>query len=402
MKTMMPELLTGDELNEALAVFPEYTPEIRFRSAAERLAALDSICDLFVPSQMSREIYTKLYLSVQRSMKRKEDIVSVRQSYENRRAIRGQSFKSIMGGSDAWTIIGQSGIGKSAAISRGINLINRTPIYETDERLILPCLTVQTPADASLKGLFFEILRGFDEHLGTGYYTKADYSRVTTDVLLGLVSQASLSHVCLLVLDEIQNVVNARKGRVMVDTFTQLVNSAGVSICMVGTPEAAEFFGQNMMLARRSVGLTFQPMDCDDVFREFCKTLCGYLYVKKAEPFGEGLVQWLYAHSGGNLGVVVTLVHDAQELAISDGYDTFDIRSLNRAYEERLGVLRGYIERAPVKHALPKRKKEVPRKKTAIPVTKNLEKVLLTAIEEGKALIKTLRDSGITVEEVSI
>lgn len=403
MKTRMPELLTGDELDEALSVFPEYDPEIRKRSASERLVALNSLCSLFVPSQMSREIYTKLYLSVLRSMTRKGDILSVRQSYENHRAIRGQSFTSIMGGCDAWTIIGQSGIGKSAAVSRGVNLICSAPVYETDDRYILPCLTVQTPADASLKGLFFEILRGFDERLGTALYENARKRRATTDVLLGMVSQACLSHVCLLVLDEIQNVVNTNKGCTVVNTFTQFINSAGISVCMVGTPEAAEFFGQNMMLARRSVGLNYGPMACDDTFRRFCATLCRYLYVKKAAPCDDGLVEWLYAHSSGNTGVVVSLVRDAQEIAISGGYDTFDVRSLTRAYEERLGALREYVKAEPVKLTKPKpQKKAPPRKKVVTVKGESPAEILRLATEKEEEPLEALRKNGVVVEEVDV
>ena len=41
-------------------------------------------------------------------------------------------YSGIMGGSDSFTIIGTSGIGKSSAISRAINLITENRVIEAD------------------------------------------------------------------------------------------------------------------------------------------------------------------------------------------------------------------------------------------------------------------------------
>lgn len=62
-----------------------------------------------------------------------------------------------------------------------------------------------------------------------------DSERVTTDMLIGCVSQVSLNHIGLLVVDEIQNVCNHRNGTNLVSMLTQLINNSGISICMVGT-----------------------------------------------------------------------------------------------------------------------------------------------------------------------
>ena len=41
------------------------------------------------------------------------------------------------------------------------------------------------------------------------------------------------------------------------------------------------FFSQNPQMARRTVGLQFGSMNYDDEFKEFCKILFSYQYVKK-------------------------------------------------------------------------------------------------------------------------
>ena len=191
---------------------------------------------------------------------------------------------SILGGSDSFTIIGTSGIGKSSAISRAISLITENRIIETDKPYtkIIPCLIVQCPFDSSVKGLLLEILRKVDEELGTDHYIHAVKSRAsTTDMLIGAVSSIALNNIGMLVVDEIQNVVNSKNGKSLIGALTQLINNSGISICMVGTPESTVFFEQAMQLARRSVGLQYTTMNYDDYFQSFCKIIFKYQFLKE-------------------------------------------------------------------------------------------------------------------------
>ena len=111
---------------------------------------LSDLYDLYLPSCMSTEIYSKLYLSLIRSLQKKQTQTAVRQQNENYRAIKQQQpYAGIIGGSDSFTIIGTSGIGKSTAISRAISLISGNKIIELQEPFlkIVPCLVVQCPCD---------------------------------------------------------------------------------------------------------------------------------------------------------------------------------------------------------------------------------------------------------------
>lgn len=58
----------------------------------------------------------------------------------------------------------------------------------------------------------------------------------------------------------------------------------------------------------------------------------------------EKIVNWLYEHSTGVVSVVVSLVHDAQEIAILNGKEAISIETLNEAYQKRLSMLHDYIE----------------------------------------------------------
>lgn len=341
----LPPMLSGAELLSALEVLPPYDESIRNQDAATRLMALSDLYQIYLPSQMSVEIYSKLYLALLRSLQKKGTKTAIEQRNQNHRAIRQLDYNGIIGGSDSFTIIGTSGIGKSSAINRAIDLISATGIIETEKPYtkIIPCVVVQCPFDSSVKGLLLEILRKVDESLETKYYENAIRARDTTDMLIGSVSQVALNHIGLLVVDEIQNVCNNRHGKSLVGMLTQLINNSGISICMVGTPESAVFFEQAMQLARRSLGLQYGTVEYNAYFSSFCETLFSYCYVNRKATLTDAITQWLYSHSGGVISVVVSLVHDAQEIAILNGKEELSLETLNEAYQKRLAMLHGYI-----------------------------------------------------------
>lgn len=367
--TKLPEMKSGNGLISALSIIPEYDKTICQQNQAVRLMALSDLYQIYIPSQMSLEIYSKLYLALLRSMQKKGSQMAIKQRYENYKAIQQQSYSGILGGSDSFTIIGTSGIGKSSAISRAISLITENRIIETDKPYtkIIPCLIVQCPFDSSVKGLLLEILRKVDEELGTDHYIHAVKSRAsTTDMLIGAVSSIALNNIGMLVVDEIQNVVNSKNGKSLIGALTQLINNSGISICMVGTPESTVFFEQAMQLARRSVGLQYTTMKYDEYFQSFCKVIFKYQFLKNHTEITAAITEWLYEHSAGVVSVVVSLIHDAQEIAILTGKEVLNLDTLNEAYQQRLTLLHGYIQPSVIQN-----KPTTKKKKTAASVKKN-------------------------------
>ena len=346
----IPALLTEEEFFKCVSVLPEYDPAIVNAQRNERVFALSTIYDVYIPSPMSLEIYGKLYAALTRSLQKKGTRLSVLQQNENYRAVQGHEARGIIGGTDSFTIIGESGIGKSSAISRSISLLRGNQVIIADKPYckVIPCVTVQCPFDCSAKGLLLDILLQVDQVIGTRYYEAAVRKRATTDMLIGSVAQVSLNHIGLLIVDEIQNVVGNKNGRFLIAMLTQLINCSGISICMVGTPECTLFFEQAMQLARRTVGLNYGPLAFDETFCEICKLLFSYQYVKQKVLLTERVFDWLYEHTRGIVGVLVTLIHDVQELAILSGNEKIDVRMLEEAYNQRLSLMHVHLMRAPV------------------------------------------------------
>lgn len=179
----MPEMLSGKALYDRLTDIPEYDEAIREKSSTERLMALSALYDIYLPSEMSVEIYSKLYLALVRSLQKKGTHAAVQQLYQNHKIIMQRESRGIIGGSDSFSIVGCSGIGKSSAINRAISIITENKMIEIKNPpvRIIPCLIVQCPFDASVKSLLLEILRKSDELLETNYYGNALKARATTD-----------------------------------------------------------------------------------------------------------------------------------------------------------------------------------------------------------------------------
>ena len=407
---ILPPMRAGEDLFSALEVLPKYEESICTAEAPVRLMALSDLYRIYVPSQMSLEIYCKMYLALLRSLQKKGTKLAVQQKNQNYKAIIQQEYSGIMGGSDSFTIIGASGIGKSSAISRAITLITENRVIEVENPYtkIIPCICVQCPFDSSVKGLLLEILRKVDEMIDSKYYQNALRARTTTDMLIGSVSQVALNHIGLLVVDEIQNVCNSKNGKSLVGMLTQLINNSGISICMVGTPESAVFFEQAVQLARRSLGLRYDVMEYGTDFRKFCEIVFSYQYVKTRTEITDGIMEWLYEHTSGNISVVVSLLHDAQEIAILNGKEVLNLESLQEAYQKRLSMLHGFINTEQKKQvSKPKKKVSVTGTGVRIPVREvNREEVTIASLvsvakDEDVNIVQLLKEH-MTVMEVAV
>lgn len=172
---MLPKMLMGGKLEEAMISLPTYDSQICNADAATRLMALNDVAEIYIPSQMSYEIYSKIYLAMLHSLKKKQTIEAVKQGNQDHRRIQGLNYNSVLGGSDSFSVIGPSGIGKSTALAKSIALSGGERIITTNNPYaqIIPCVNVQCPHDCSVKGLLLEILSQVDMAIGTNYRQSA-------------------------------------------------------------------------------------------------------------------------------------------------------------------------------------------------------------------------------------
>jgi hypothetical protein len=224
-------------------------------------------------------------------------------------------------------------------------------------------------------------------------------------MLIGNVAQIAINHIGILIVDEIQNVVQNKNGTALISMLTQLINSSGISIAMVGTPECTVFFEQAMQLARRSLGLYYSVAEYDQFFYDFCTTIFRYQYVKNQTNISDSIVRWLYDHSGGIISVVISLIHDSQEIAILNGTETMNLDNLNTAYKKRLAMIHSYIDPPTTKSKATVRKKQnaaISPPPESEPNTDKLISTISATAKEQKADVVSLLQKHILVEVIQL
>lgn len=393
----IPRMLVGEELQKALTFLPEYNENIRNAGADIRLQKLSEIYQIYIPTSMSVEIYSKLYLAMVRNLNKKCDSEGFKLSYVG--VNNGENF----------SIIGASGLGKTSSIDKSLILCGGNKVLDFENShyssKIIPLISCQCPHDCSIKQMLLSILQQTDFSIGSNYYEKAVQSKASVDLLIGTVAHKVASHhTAVIIIDEMQNVLNnVVNGQKLMMALTQLINSSsGVSIVMVGTPTLKQLFESDIKLARRSVGLTYDNIPYGAFFVDFCRTLYQYQYVKNKSNLDEGMIRLLYQYSEGNLSILKELFYDAQELAILNQSETLDSSAFKVAYSQRMNML--HI------HMTPSLKKQtnVIKNNTELPEIisvgetgterNSINKVILNAKKHNQNVVDNLKSVGLLME----
>ena len=140
-------------------------------------------------------------------------------------------------------------------------------------------------------------------------------------------------------------------------------------------------------------------------FRNFCEIVFSYQYVKQRTEITDGIMEWLYEHTSGNISVVVSLIHDAQEIAILNGKEVLNLESLNEAYQKRLSMLHGFIHIEQRKQtSKPKKKVSVTSASVRIPVREGdrgevtIAGLVAVAKDENVDIVQLLKEHMVVME----
>lgn len=160
---------------------------------------------------------------------------------------------------DSLSIIGISGIGKTTAIERLLQMYPQVIKHESYRdiplnRTQIVWLKIDCPYDGNLSTLCKSFFEEIDRTLGTRYREKFGYlTRVTSSMLLHMTSLASMYGIGVLVIDEIQHLLNSKNDQEeMLNFFVTLSNTVGIPTVLIGTSKAQQLFKGNFRQARRA------------------------------------------------------------------------------------------------------------------------------------------------------
>lgn len=321
---MMSPHLYDEELIAALTYMPPYNPNILNASKDKRLDEMTAIGKLFMPTETAIDIYHRMYGMVKVGMDAKNDSAAlVRRQYQLRTNLAGgvnptRIHGEALGGYNCASIKGEAGIGKSRAVEQAANLIAGDYLWETEHTHdpVIPFLYTNCMAGLSIKTWASQILEMVNTAIPMS--TEEEIYRIsgrTVEAVFNRMIAVCAHHVGCLIVDESENLLRLKENATLLSMLTHLINTAGVTVLFVGTPESSEYFSQTEFMARRAVGPTYLPLSNGPEYRRFVTTVMSYKYAEYTETL-DAYVDLLHALSSGHLSHTVSILMAANRRAI--------------------------------------------------------------------------------------
>lgn len=342
----LPPILLGDEPEKLLARYPTYKEEDRKLAPELRYHLTQKVMQFFQPLPIHLDLQQRVSCMLRTGYIGRNPIL--RGFWSNLEGKLETFNLNIARSPDhhytqllpltalGFTIVGMSGIGKTKAMEAILSLYPQLIIHSNHKGLNFNWLQVvwlklECPHDASTKGLCQNFLAALDNVLGTNYYKHfgRNGSASKNEMLKAIARLASIHTVGMLVIDEVQRISKAKSGGVgeMLDFFTEIVNTIGVPIVLVGTYKALSVLMGEFHQARRGSGqgdLIWNPMKEDEEWKLFVESLWDYQYTDVKCAITPELSHTLYEVSQGITDIAVKAYMLAQRRAITTGQEVID------------------------------------------------------------------------------
>lgn len=328
----LPPILSRAEFTEFVTRYPDFAPEEREFDEHYRFHCIERLSRYFDP--LSKTIDLQQVVSVLlmtgylgRNPLKPEYGSRSRQIYEAVKVGGGKSLEDYVDvptSASGLTIIGPSGIGKSTNLQNILSLYPQVIVHPEYSVYQIVWLKVDCPHAGSLKGLCTDIFLAVDRLLGTNNFRKFGSKGNSEDYMLAQVAQiAHTQHLGLLVIDEMQNLVTARRScSDMLNFLVKLDNIIGVPVIRVGTNEAFPILQGNFRNARRGTGegsVIWERMLQDEEWTFFMEGMWEYQWTKTYIPFTDEINEALYEESQGIIDIAIKLYKMVQWKVISIG-----------------------------------------------------------------------------------
>jgi hypothetical protein len=251
-------------------------------------------------------------------------------------------------------LIGMSGVGKTRALNRILELIQQVvELAVAANPLLLPkmitWLRVECPANRKISALVEDIFTAIETAIGEplGKVRQGNIS-----IQLQNLAKVCLDYnVGLIVIDEVQHILrkNQAPDLELLNFLVELSNRVNLPLLLVGTPQAQYVVGGALRQARRMIGPVWENLPRDGrSWKKFSDRLLGYQFTKLvAAP--EELEPTLYDLSQGLPAIAVALLQLAQRsallLEIEEKKSTMVTAGMiQAAYTRHMGVVAPMLE----------------------------------------------------------
>lgn len=335
----LPSRLSQDQLFQMLYSVPRFTGDINRLNSEERVELVQQIKPSYwQPLSTHFERYRNMYNMIKIGYQSRNPLTPI---YQRQMAIGldrilaagtdeyGRNLAGNLQTAQQMADIGLSGMGKSKSYERILSLFPQVIHHSEYHGEPLPCkqvvwLHIECPSNKSVGALCRNFYWAVDKLLGTTYYEDLAEKDGRAEVLAKRMSKvAGQISLGVLVIDEIQRINRGHSGgdEKMIDFITELTNSIGIPIVLIGTFKALYLFKTSLANTRRGIpdgyaeNITDRMKD-DWEWELFLKGLWELQYTNKFTPLTPELKAVMYFHSLGIPDFAVKLFMHVQCRAI--------------------------------------------------------------------------------------
>lgn len=341
----IPPLDGKAELFDKIKNMPKISAEILSGNQMVRRNAVAMLSSLFLPMDYMYQVYDAAYRAILSTYMTMNSMECVKQInallYPGNSALPRNDYRTQ---SECGAILGVPGIGKTSTLRRCMETIPQV-IQHTEYRgQMFFCkqilyLFVECPSDCSVKTLGFNIAAAIDRAIGSSYFENMNRNNTASASAIALmVKRLCINHhVGVIIIDEIQNAVQAAKQNKqtnrLIKFLVELMNDTCTAVLLVGTLDAEELFVKEEHLRRRTRGARLLPMKQDRLYMAFLKTIWSYQLTENRTGLTDKIAGLFFNCTAGVPAYIMKLFQEAQVHAILTGHEVLDEQTIKEAYE---------------------------------------------------------------------
>jgi len=333
----LPEMMSSDEFNDAIAYFPVVPLESEVLTLTERKKRIQEIQKVFIPLNYMYQVYDQLWrliLGSYNTRTSKENVIRINKIFSGEEDLASYSVQP-----QSASLLGTPGLGKTSTIKRCLSLMPQ--VIEHEKYLGEPffCkqilyLFCECPSDASTRTMCYNIVRAIDNAIGGNHieYLMKMRSTATSSAITFIKVLCMTYNIGVIAIDEVQNLITeakkAKRLKPLIKFLTELTNDTATAIYMSGTHDAESVFVKEEYLKRRTRGLRLGPFKNDGAYKDFLLKIWPYQFTKKSCPLTDKMANTIYDYSGGVPAYITKLFEESQTKALISGVNSIDEKQM--------------------------------------------------------------------------
>jgi hypothetical protein len=351
----LPPFRSAEHLMEKFGRFPHIEEAERELSATTRMLCVSRLDTYLEPMPSHLEVIDQTGLLIYGG-------------YAHRNPVRPEYAKTLvhfyrqsMGGeicpiewsgpstAKSFSLFGVSGGGKSTVLERTLSFYPQAIHHPQHGFTQLVWLKIDCPLDGSLKQLLLSIVDRIDQKLGTKHMKEVGRGVAIDGLILHVAKIAARHHLGVLVVDEIQNLLDAPGigPAKMLNFFVTFANEVKIPFIVLGTPKAKTMLEPLFRNARRlsaAGSYDWDRMRQDDEWEYFLTELWRFQWTRKPTQMTAAVLKAMYHETQGIRSLVVKLFQLSQIQAIRDESEKISIALIEKVAAEKFTLLTPALE----------------------------------------------------------